>query len=365
MVRRNILAIEPYIPGKPIEEVEKEIGPRDWAKLASNENVLGPSPRAVEAMRATLARVHFYPDGSSLRLRETLAGRLNVPVEAVICGNGSDEVLKLLAEAFLREGEEAVLPTPSFVTYRYAAQLMGARTVEVPLKDGAMDLDAMVAAVNPETKLVILCNPNNPTGGIVSREKLRSFLTALPPGVLAVCDEAYCEYADDPEYPNGIDLVREGFPCLVTRTFSKIHGLAGLRVGYGVGPPALVRYLEQVKQAFPVNLLAQEAALAALDDVGHVEASRRLNLEGKEYLYGELNRLGLSFQRTQANFILVDVARDGQEVFQELLAEGIIVRPTRAFGLPNSIRVTIGTPEQNRRFVLAMEKVLADGGPNG
>ena len=362
MVRQNILEIEPYIPGKPIEEVEKEIGPREWAKLASNENVLGPSPKAVEAMRAALGQVHFYPDGSFLRLRAALAGRLGVPMEAIICGDGSDEVLKLLAEAFLHEGEEAVLPTPSFVTYRYVVQLMGAKALEVPLKDGAMNLEGMAAAVNPKTKLIVLCNPNNPTGGIVSREKLRSFLAGLPTGVLVVCDEAYFEYADDPDYPDGVDLVREGFPCLVTRTFSKIYGLAGLRIGYGVGNPDLVRCLYQVKQAFPVNLLAQEAAIAALEDVEHLEASRRLNREGKEYLYGELNRLGLAFQRTQANFILVEVNRDGQEVFRGLLAEGMIVRPTHAFGLPKSIRVTIGTAEQNRRFMAALEKVLAFGG---
>lgn len=357
--RPQIMLIKPYVPGKPAEEVERELGISGAVKLASNENPLGPSPLAMEAMQKTVAKVSFYPDGNCYYLKEALSRHWDMPPESFIIGNGSDEVIKLIAEAFLNEGEEAVVAHPSFSEYDFAVKIMGGITVQVPLKDYIHDLPAMAAAVTSETKLVFICNPNNPTGTMVGKNEVAALLDELPEHVITVLDEAYCEYVTDPSYGESLDFVREGRNVIVLRTFSKIYGLAGLRIGYGVARLSLIGSLLRVKEPFNVNMMAQTAALAALADTGHVEKSRQLNEEGKQYLAKEFERLGLFYTTTHANFIWVCVGVDCKQLFAKLLRRGVIVRTGDIFGAPDVIRVTIGTPDQNRRFICELAAVLA------
>jgi histidinol-phosphate aminotransferase len=360
LYRSQILAIKPYVPGKPVEEVERELGISGAIKLASNENPLGPSPLAVAAMQKCLAKVSFYPDGNCYYLKEALSSHWDLPADNFIIGNGSDEILSFITAAFLNEGEEAVVAHPSFSEYDFAVKIMGGVTVPVPLKNHTHDLPAMASAVTRETKLIFICNPNNPTGTMVGNNEVTALLNDLPEHVIAVLDEAYFEYVTDPAYGESLDFVREGRNVIVLRTFSKIYGLAGLRVGYGMARPDLIGSLLRVKEPFNVNLLAQAAALAALDDKEHVEKSRRLNEEGKQYLAAEFNRLGLFFAPTHANFIWVRVGVDCKQLFAKLLRRGVIVRTGDIFGAPDVIRVTIGTPEQNRRFISELAAVLAE-----
>ncbi|MGE5551107.1 MAG: histidinol-phosphate transaminase [Bacteroidota bacterium] len=360
LARPAVFAIPPYTPGKPVEEVQRELGLTDVVKLASNENPLGPSPKAMAALAASTAQASVYPDAGAMELREAIGAGLGVPASQIIVGNGSDEIIKLAAEALLGPGDEAVICEPTFSEYLYAVQLMGATPVRIR-SEGGQDPDAILAAITRRTKVVFLCNPNNPTGTMITREEFSSFLGRLPGNVLAVCDAAYQEYVASPEYPEPIDYLRDGAPVLVLRTFSKIFGLAGLRVGYGVGPQGLIDLLYRVKEPFNVNRPAQLAALAALDDHEHVARSRAVNAEGKEQLYAGLSALGLSFLPTQTNFILVDLRREAQDVFRGLLRLGVIVRPAGSFGLPERIRVTVGTAEQNARFLAALDVVLGGG----
>lgn len=359
IARQVIFDIQPYVPGKPIEEVERELGIKGVIKMASNENPFGPSPRAVKAMGEALGKVSLYPDGNCFYLKEALSKKLGVEVENLVLGNGSDEILKLLAEAFLNPGDEVIIAQPSFSEYTFVAKIMGARCVYVPLKDFTHDLEAMAQAVTPRTKMVFICNPNNPTGTINTREGLDNFLKYLDPRVLVVFDEAYYEYVEHPGYPESLEYVAEAQNAITLRTFSKIYGIAGQRIGYGVAKPNLVTALNRVREPFNVNLLAQVGALAALSDREHVEKSRAGNREGKEYLYRWLEEKGLFYVPTQANFIFLQVGHDSQEVFKEMLARGVIVRTGDIFGHPDYLRVTIGTPGENRRFTAALEEVMA------
>lgn len=362
-MREALQDIKPYVPGKPVEEVERELGLKDVLKLASNENPLGPSPLGLEALQEAACKVSYYPDGYCFYLRRALAARLGVREDNLIIGNGSDEILKLLAEAFVRPGEEAVMASPSFSEYEFATQLMGGCPVPVPSRALYHDIDAMLAAVNERTRLFFICNPNNPTGTIVPARDVERVLDELPPGVLVVLDEAYYEYVDDPAYPQSIKYVLQGRDnVIVLRTFSKIYGLAGLRVGYGVAVPELVAMVSRTREPFNVNLLAQAAARAALDDTAHLERSRQVNAEGKQYLYGEFARMKLEYVPTQANFVFVNLGVDSREVFTRMLKKGVIIRTGDIFGLPTWMRVTIGTPEQNRRMIQALGEVLADLG---
>ncbi len=356
--REAIGRLKPYVGGKPAEEVQRELGLSDVVKLSSNENPLGPSPQALAAVRESLPGVHLYPDLHYYHLKRTLAGHLEVPEEWIICGNGSDDLIRLVAETFLEPGAEAVLPTPSFSTYEYAVRLVGANPVFVPLRDWVHDLEAMARAITPRTRLVVICNPNNPTGTIVGDGHLRAFLDRVPPGVLVAIDEAYHDYADDPDFPRSLELVREQRDVVLWRTFSKIYGLAGMRLGYAVSCPGIIRPLAAAWTPFAVNRLAQVAGAAALADQAHRDRSRRLNRDEKEFLYRELSRLGLSYLPTQANFILIDLARPCRPVYQALLARGVIVRPAESFGLPGHIRVTIGRRTDNERFIAALAAVL-------
>lgn len=355
-VRGCLDSLAVYQPGKPIEEVQRELGLKEVVKLASNENPLGPSPRAIAALSQAVARVNFYPDGSAYRLRSALAARLGVEFDAVIVGNGSNELVQMLSLALLEPGDEVVMPVPTFPRYEPLTRLMGAVPVEVPLRDYRMDIEAMAARVGPKTKMIYLCNPNNPTGTIVTRQEVEWLFERISPSVLVVFDEAYFEYVTHPEYPDGIEYYRKGYNVMVLRTFSKMYGLAGLRIGYGVGPPQLVSYLNRVREPFNVNMLAQEAALAALEDEEFVALTRKTNEEGKRFLYQAFAARGISYVPTEANFIFFDAGRDEKVVFRRMLEQGVIIRG--GFGYPTHLRVTIGTAEQNARFIAALDKVL-------
>lgn len=358
--RPAISRLVPYSPGKPIEDVKREYGLADVIKLASNENPLGPSPRAVAAMKDTLDGVNLYPDGAALALKNALSTYWDLPAGQFTLGNGSDEVIHCLGLAYLRPGDAVVHGDPSFSLYGAAALLNEAEAVKVPLTpDMRHDVDAMADAVDERTRMVFIANPNNPTGGMNTGREIEDLMDRLPKHVLLVLDEAYAEYVESPEYPASIEYVREGRPVIVLRTFSKIYGLAGLRVGYGMARPDIIRAVEQVREPFNVNSLAQAGALAALGDTDHLDRSRRTNSEGKRTLTAAFDRMGLPHAPTEGNFILVDVKRNCRDVYEGLLRKGVIVRTGDIFGLPTWIRVTIGTPDENARFLRELEALLA------
>ncbi|HHY39189.1 MAG TPA: histidinol-phosphate transaminase [Clostridia bacterium] len=358
LARRHSLDLEEYIPGKPVEQVKRELGLERIIKLASNETTVGPSPLALEAAEEALSQVNLYPEGDSFELRLGLAGYLGVEPGMIVVGNGGDNVITMIGHAFLNEGDEVVLADPTFPVYESVAKLLGATVVKVPLKDYVHDLDAMKRSITPRTKIVVVCNPNNPTGTIVTKSQMDAFLTGLPDNVIVVLDEAYWDYVDDPEYPVSIDYIKAGHKVIAVRTFSKIAGLAGLRIGYAVAPKAAADLLWRVAEPFPVNRLAQAAARAALRDESHRNTVLELNRRGKAYLYGEFRRLGLEYVPTHTNFVFVNLKRDSLAVHRELLKRGIIVRPGVTWKCPEWIRVTIGTPEETRAFVEALEEVL-------
>jgi len=348
----------PYAPGKPIEEVERELGISDSVKLASNENPLGPSPKALRAIADALPNLHRYPDGGGYALRQALARHWTVSADWVILGNGSNELLDMVGRAFLLPGDEVVYARQAFVVYDMVAQVTGATKVAVPLKDYAHDLPAMRAAITSKTKLIFLANPNNPTGTCVDPRALEAFLATVPPEVVVVLDEAYYEYLPAAETPDALQGVRQGRWLLVLRTFSKIYGLAGLRIGYGIGPAPLVALLNRVREPFNTNSLAQVAATAALADDAHVAASRAATEEGRAFLIEQCRMLRLPVVPSVANFILVDVGRPGGEMTDALLRHGVIVRPVVGYGFPTHLRITIGTAKENAKCVAALKAVL-------
>ncbi len=360
--RRSCLeSIKPYEPGKPIEEVERELGLADVVKLASNENPLGPSPAALEAVAKQLGQLHYYPDGNCYQLKMALAKKFGIDPDLVIIGNGTDELLTLLTLAYINPGDEAVMAQPTFSEYEFALRLMGGipRPVSLAGDEFRYDLDALAAAVNERTRLLFICSPNNPTGTIVQRKPLERFLVSLPPGILVVLDHAYAEYVADPSHPDGLDCVKQGRPLLVLRTFSKIYGLAGLRIGYAIAPAAVIADLNRVREPFNVNAAAQAAAIAALEDSDHLTRSRTLAERGRNQLAAGFERMGLKAVPTEANFCFVDLKTDSKRIFEALLRRGVIVRSGDIFGYPTYIRVTCGTEEQNERFLEALEEVLA------
>lgn len=358
--RDTVLTIKPYVPGKPIEEVESQLGITGVIKLASNENPLGASPLAIEALRGVLDSVHHYPDSNCYYLKQELAAQLGCRNENLIIGNGSDELLKLIAETFLNPGDEVIYAQPSFSEYEFVSRIMDANTIAVPLKpDFSHDLEAMAQRIGPRTKLIFICNPNNPTGTIVKQQELVSFMEKVPPSTLVVIDEAYQEYVTDPSFPQTLDYLGDSKKkAIILRTFSKIHGLAGLRIGYGISSPEIISLVHLVREPFNVNLPAQEAARASIRDQAHLQRSKEMVLTGRDYLYRVFDQLGLKYIPTQANFIFLDIEQDSREVFNALLKEGVIVRTGDIFGYPSFIRVTIGTPEENKRFVVCLCKVL-------
>jgi histidinol-phosphate aminotransferase len=360
LANEHILGIAPYEPGKPIEELERELGIHDAIKLASNENPHSPSERVQQAIAGALAQLNRYPDGSGFYLRQALAKRHGVMPDQVILGNGSNEMIELIVRAFLRPGEEAVIPHPSFVVYPMIVQAAGGIRVVVTLKDYRLDLEAMARAITPLTKLVFIANPNNPTATIVTAPEVEQFIGRIPPTVVVVFDEAYIEFAQGPDFPDSLAYVRQGRKVFVLRTFSKASSLAGLRVGYGIADPDAVALVHRIRQPFNVNSLAQVAALAALEDDTHIRECLRMNEAGRHYLYDEFTSLGLKYVPSRANFILVDVGRSAHDIYQRLLREGVIVRPMTSFGMETALRITVGTPEENRRLIKTMRKCLEE-----
>lgn len=359
LVTPSIERIQPYQPGTPIEQVAEKLGfsASDVVKLASNENPLGPSPLALAAAARELERVHRYPDSEAPALRAALARKLGVALEEVVVANGSNELLELLVRTFCGAGEHVVFGEPAFVVYRLACLAQGVPHTAVPLDAGYVhDLPAMARAIRTDTRLVFIANPNNPTGTHVPRRELERFLRTIPREVIVALDEAYIEYADAPDFADGLEL-RGLHPRVVpVRTFSKIYGLAGLRVGYAVMPAELAGYIHRVRAPFNVNAIAQAAAVAALDDHEHVARTRALNLEEKAFVGARLERLGVRVVPSQANFLLVDLGRPAQELYTALLRHGVIVRTVPP--LPSMARVTLGTRAENERFLDALQTVL-------
>jgi histidinol-phosphate aminotransferase len=357
-VADNIEALVPYPPGKPIQELERELGIKGSIKLASNENPLGPSPKAVEAVSRSLSSLNRYPDGSCYYLREKLSARLGVSAEGLIFGNGSNEMIELLVRAFMSPGDEAVMADPSFAVYPIAVKAAGGVSITVPLKGLRHDLPEMAKRVTEKTRIIFIANPNNPTGTMVTDTEFSSFMKDVPDGVIVCVDEAYVEFVRSGGFPDTLSHIKAARPVLLLRTFSKIYGLAGLRVGYGVAHPEIIGYMSRVRQPFNVNSLAQAAALAALDDTEHIERSRDNNSKGLEFLFSGLKALGFECVGTEANFFLIKVG-DGKAVYEALLKEGVIVRPMASYNLPEYIRVTVGLPEENERFLDTFAKVTS------
>lgn len=354
----HILGIAPYEPGKPIEELERELGIANAIKLASNENPLAPSDRVQRAITAALGVLNRYPDGSGFYLRQALAKKHGVTPEQVILGNGSNELIELAVRTFLRPGDEAVVPHPSFVVYPMIVQAAGGIRVMVMLKEYRLDLEAMARAITPLTKIVFIANPNNPTATIVTVDEVEQFMARVPETAIVLFDEAYIEFAQGPDFPDTLAYVKQGRKVIVLRTFSKAASLAGLRVGYGIADADATALMNRIRQPFNVNSLAQAAALAALDDDAHVLECVRMIEAGRHFLYDEFKALGLKYVPSRANFILVDVGRSAADIYQKLLHEGVIVRPMTPFGMESTLRITVGTPEENRRLIKALRTVL-------
>ncbi|MFQ5587565.1 MAG: histidinol-phosphate transaminase [Nitrospiria bacterium] len=357
-VNRDIAQMKPYVPGKPISEVERELGISGAIKLASNENPLGPSKKALKAVREGLNAVSRYPEGGGSPLRKALADQWKVSVEHVLLGNGSNEVIELLVRTFVMPGDEAIMAKPTFSLYGLMVQSGHGKVIEVPLKDGRHDLAAMKEGITSKTKLIFICNPNNPTGTIVYKKEVRAFLSDLPKHVLVVFDEAYAEYVTDIHYPDTIDFLKEGTPLIMLRTFSKIYGLAGLRIGYGVSHPDVISYMNRVRQPFNSNSPGQQGALAALSDEAHFARSKAVNQTGKAFLCKHFDTLGISYYPSESNFIYFyfegNPPDTGSKIHDGLLQKGVIIRH---FG-GSFLRVTIGRPSENQRFINALKEVL-------
>jgi histidinol-phosphate aminotransferase len=360
IIRDEVRDLPVYSPGKSPEQVARELGIVDCVKMASNENPLGPSPRAVRAIREALSGINIYPDGDSHELRQALSRKLGLPADCILVSHGVDEALDLMAYAFLDRGDEVVVGEPTFTSYELAARTMGAVVRRVPLKDYRQDIPGMLARVNEKTVMVVLCSPLNPTGTAVSRGELEEMLASLPDHVMLVFDEAYIEYADREDLPDSLQYLADNPGLAVTRTFSKIYGLAGLRVGYVLSSPAIRRALEKVKLPFNVNRLGQVAALAALDDDEQVARSREANQIGKQRIYDLLEEIGLEYVPSQANFILVNNGRF-TGLFERLLRQGVIVRAGEPLGIPGHVRITIGDDRQNDRLERALRTIAAEG----
>jgi histidinol-phosphate aminotransferase len=358
-VPEHILSIPRYVPGKPIEELERERGIRHSIKLASNENPLGPSPKALHALQQTLAGTHRYPDSAAHELIHKLAARHRLDPGQIVLGNGSDEIISMLARAFLKPGDEVIMPKPAFQMYEIETRASASVPVQVPLKDMRTDLDAMAARITGLTRIVFINTPHNPTGSIVTRSELEAFMARLPEGVLLALDEAYIEFVRNPAGPDSLDYVRDGRPVAGLRTFSKAYGLAGLRIGYGVMAAEIAEVLNRVRPPFNVSLPAQAAAAAALDDDAFLQETLQVVHEGVDYLQRAINGLGLACLPTQSNFLMIRLPREGRGVFEDLLERGVIVRPLASYGFPDWIRVNAGRMEENRRFVEALRQVLA------
>jgi histidinol-phosphate aminotransferase len=361
LVPEHVRALGAYTPGKPLRQAERESGVR-MIKMASNENPLGPSLKALEAMRVAMAQANLYPDNDISQLRLRLAGLYGVRPEQTVVDNGSTALLGVISRTLLRPGLNAITSERSFIIYPIATKAAGGRLITTPMKNDAYDLDAIAAAVDGDTRIIFIANPNNPTGTLIDAPRMDAFLRQVPEHVIVVLDEAYCDFATDfasargVEYSHSIDYVHEERNVVVLRTFSKAHGLAGMRVGYGLGPAVLMQYFHRMRTTFSVSALAEAAALAALDDQEHSGKTIANNRSGAEFLMSNLAEMGYRPIPTFANFIFFDAGEDAAALSKRIQTEGIIVRPLGPWGIPTAIRVTIGTPEQNQRFIAALAR---------
>jgi histidinol-phosphate aminotransferase len=358
IVRSGVLNINAWPTGKPIEEIQADMGLESLALMATNENPLGPSPKAVEAIRGESGKVNRYPQGPCTYLKRKVAARLEVEEQMIIFSNGADNCLRIIGYTFLNAGDEVIVAHPTFPVYGMVARVMGAVPVEVPLKDHTHDLAAMAERIGPKTKLVFVCNPNNPTGTIVGKKQLNVFVEALPDHVVLILDEAYFEFVDDEDYPDALDYIREGRNVVGLRTFSKLYGIAGLRIGYTLASQELTGVMERVREPFPVSRVAEAAALAAVDDEEFKSRVLANNEESKRFFYQSFDRLGLSYAKTHTNFMFVDLKTDAKAAVQALLERGYLIRPGTPWKHPSFLRITFGTMDENRGFVDALTGVL-------
>ncbi|MFH1441294.1 MAG: histidinol-phosphate transaminase [Candidatus Omnitrophota bacterium] len=358
LARKNIENIVPYIGGKPIEETKRELGLRSIVKLASNENPLGACPRAIEAVINSLTKINRYPDGNCFYLKKKLAKSTNVQPANIIFGNGSDELIDIIIKAFVEEDENIISSETTFLEYEIISKVNNRKFISVPLKYFKYDLEAIRKKIDKKTKLIFIANPNNPTGTYVTKYELRDFLKTLPDNVILVVDEAYNAFIDVDDFPNTLEYVGNK-NLIILRTFSKAYGLAGLRIGYAISSEDIISPMEKARQPFNVNLLAQEAALASIDDKDFIRKTKEVILEGKNYLYDALTKMGLVYVPSVANFILINVERDCGVFFRQMLKYGVIIRDMKQYGLNNFIRVTIGTKKENERFIKVLKKVYS------
>jgi histidinol-phosphate aminotransferase len=360
LVSEGIKKLTPYVPGKPLEELEREFGIVGAIKMASNENPLGPSPKALDAIRDSLTNIHRYPDADCRLLKSSLAKKLGVPEDCIIPSNGSNEIIELSLKTFLKPGDEVIVPEPSFSLYSKFTQAADAVPIRVALKNFSIDLEAIEKIAGPKTKMIFINNPNNPTGTIIKKEAFEKFLRTIPETTITILDEAYGDFLNVDDSPQGVDYVKGPRWVITLRTFSKAYGLAGLRIGYGIASKELTRYLNKVRQPFNVNSLALAAACAALEDEEHFRETLQLVSEGLRFLYRELDRLGLSYIPSQSNFLMILVGKNCQQIYEALLRQGVIVRPLSSFGYDDYIRVTVGTAQENERFIKCLEETLAN-----
>lgn len=359
LARPSVQRISPYPPGKPIEELERELGITDIIKLASNENPLGCSPRVRLAIESGMSELALYPDGNGFVLKKALSDFYRRPMAEITLGNGSNDILELTARAFLGAGDEAIYAQHSFAVYPLVVQAVGATGITVPAKEWGHDLVAMAAAITPKTRVIFIANPNNPTGTWVEKDELEVFFKAVPGNVLIVLDEAYGEFVEAEDFPDGLDYLSRFSNVIVSRTFSKAYGLAALRVGYAFAHPDITNVLNRVRQPFNVNALGLRAAVAALDDQSFVARARALNTEGMRQISDGIVAMGLAFIPSRGNFLCIDLKRPGMSVYEALLRQGVIVRPVANYGMPDFLRVTIGTKAENERFLAALKTVLS------
>ncbi|MCX7661976.1 MAG: histidinol-phosphate transaminase [Candidatus Omnitrophica bacterium] len=358
LVRNHLLGITPYEAGKPIEEVKRQLKLKKIIKLASNENPLGVSPLALKAIKGALSKINRYPDSQNFYLKRALAKHFRLSAENFILGNGSDEIIDIIIKTFVEEKEEILTAEITFLEYRIIAQILKRRVISVPLKDFKYDLTAMKKKISKKTKLVFIANPNNPTGTYINASELKEFFKDLPSSVILVLDEAYDNFIDAEDFGWGLPYLKKKKNLIILKTFSKAYGLAGLRLGFAMAKKEFVSFMERVRQPFNVNSLAQVAGISALKDKDFLLKTRQVILEGKKYLYRELDKLGLKYIPSQANFILIDIKRDSKKFFKEMLKEGIIIRDMKQYGLNNFVRVTIGTERENHNFIRALKKLI-------
>ncbi len=348
----------PYVPGKPVEELERELGITGAVKIASNENPLGPSPLAEKAIKDAIHDLNRYPDGDAFYLKEKLSEKLGIDPETLIFGNGSNDVIDIAARTFMEPGDEAIFGEYAFIVYPIVTKAVGATAVISPMPNYTHDLRDMHSRITEKTRIIFIANPNNPTGTMVKRDEFEWFLDKVPEDILVLMDEAYFEYVDDKDYPNSLEYLNTGKSIITVRTFSKIYGLAGLRLGYGVAHKDIVSNMQRVRQPFNSNSLSQIGAIAAIDDTEHIDKTKKINSEGLLYVTKELEKLGIPYAPSFTNFVLIDLGGDPMPIYNSLLKEGVIVRPVMGYGLRTHLRVTIGTTEENEKFVMGIKTIL-------